>query len=249
MKLSTLLRLEFFKSRRQYILWVEAAFLAFLALYGWFSFRKTDPALGWMDVIYTVPILDALLLPLFLAVLASRLCEAEHKGSTFKLLETMALPRSLFAAKLLCGLAHVAVLTALQTLLYVGMGFAFGFQGPLPAARLATMTGLVFLVSGMIFLLQLGLSLLFANQLIPLTVGVAGSFLGMFTMFFPPVFQRFLPCGYYGVLMQVGMNWDAATRVIDYYWVEFDFIGLALLALWYLALLAVLGGLFARKEV
>ena len=38
MRMATFLRLEFFKSRRQHLFLIEGALLAFLAVYGWFSF-------------------------------------------------------------------------------------------------------------------------------------------------------------------------------------------------------------------
>jgi hypothetical protein len=249
MRTLTLFKLEFLKSRRQYIFIIEAAVLAFLTAYCIWNFRDhMDAASGWMNVLYTMPLLDSLLFPLMLAALSSRLCEAEHKGHSFKLLETMQTPRSLFDAKFCFGALHIALLCLAQTAMVTIIGSACGF-GALPAARLAAFTGLVFAASLMIFTMQLGLSLLLANQLIPLTVGVAGSFLGLFTMFFPPEFQRFLPWGYYGVLMQVGMDWDSETRAISFYWANFDWAGFALLGVWLIALLALARGTFARREV
>lgn len=242
-------RLEFFKSRRQHIFLLQAGLLSFLLIYFSATFSRKNAGTGWMDLVYTVPLIDSLVFPLGIAAIASRLCEAEHKGSTYKLLETMMPPCRLFDAKLACGAVHVGVLCLLQTALACALGAAQQFDGPFPAGRLLAMTGAVFAVSMLLFSLQLGLSLLLANQIIPLTVGVAGSFLGLFIMVFPQIVQRFLPWGYYGVLMLVRMEWEPATQHTQFFWADFDWFGLALLGVWLAVSLAVFRTAFARREV
>ena len=98
-----LLRLEFFKCRRRHIVLVCAAVLGVeLFWFGAFLTRQDaeDLAWGWMLLLYNLALIDAIILPLSVAVLASRSCELEHKGGTWKLLETMANPGKLYAAKL-----------------------------------------------------------------------------------------------------------------------------------------------------
>ena len=246
---AALLRLEFFKSRRQHLFVIEGALLAFLLVYSFFDFSHMSTASGWLDTLYTMPLMDALLFPVVLAAIASRLCECEHKGNTFKLLETMMTPQNLFDAKLACGTVHVAALSILQSVIVCAAGASCGFSGPLPILRVLSFTGITFAVSMLVFALQLGLSLLLPNQMIPMTVGVAGSFLGIFTMFFPQLLQKFLPWGYYGVLMQVGMDWNQAAGTVSFYWAAFDLAGLALLAVWFAAVLLLFRGKIARREV
>lgn len=247
----TLLRLEFFKSRRQHLFLIEGGLFAFLLVYYVWCFRMTkDLSTGWLDAIYTVPLLDGMIFPLCIAAVASRLCEAEHKGGSFKLLETMQSPRSLFDAKLACGAVHMLLLCVAQTLLVVVLGLFYGYgPGGMPVLRLLNMTVLLFGVSMLVFVLQLGLSLLLANQLIPLSVGAAGSFLGFVMALFPQVYQRMLPWGYYCALMQVGMDYDSESRTATYYWSDFDWLGLALLGVWLVAVLALARAAFAKREV
>ena len=94
MSRAVLLKLEFFKSRRLHLFLIEAVVLVLLMIYCPFDFSRMAKATGWIDALYTMPLMDALLFPVALAAIASRLCECEHKGSTFKLLDTMMTPQS-----------------------------------------------------------------------------------------------------------------------------------------------------------
>lgn len=86
----TLLKLEFFKCRRRKISLVCAGVLAVQALWmGVFLARQDgqDLAQGWMLLLYNLAVIDAVVLPLSVSVLASRSCELEHKGGAVKLLK------------------------------------------------------------------------------------------------------------------------------------------------------------------
>ena len=249
MRFPVLLRLEFYKSHRQKLFLIEFALLAFLALYFSWDLRKPgDLTQAWMDVLYTMPLMDAMLFPLSIAAIASRLCEAEHKGNTFKLLETMQTPRSLYAAKLVCGILHLALVCVVQALIVLALGTLYGF-GPAPLARFLLFALNSFAAALPILLLQMGLSLTLANQLIPLTVGVIGSFLGFMILLFPQAVQLLLPWGYFGVLSQVGMDYNPATRAVNFYWTQPSPVGIILLGVWVFGLLIAGCELFAHKEV
>ena len=86
-----LLRLEFFKCRRRKILLVCAAVLAAELLWIVSSFLRQDAEdliQGWMLMLYDLAMVDAIILPISVATIASRNCELGHKGTTLKLLET-----------------------------------------------------------------------------------------------------------------------------------------------------------------
>ena len=113
-----LLRLEFFKCRRRKIVLVCAAVLAVEFLWmGVFLARESPEELrwGWMLLLYNLAMVDAIVLPLSVATLASRSCELEHKGGAFKLLETMASPGGLYAAKLGWGALVLAALLTVRS--------------------------------------------------------------------------------------------------------------------------------------
>ena len=102
----TLLRLEFFKGRRRKIAILCLACLGIQTAWMVVNLLRMEPeelAQGWMQLVYTLLLVDAITLPLTMAALASRTCELEHKENTWKLLETLARPQALYRAKLTWG--------------------------------------------------------------------------------------------------------------------------------------------------
>ena len=82
-----------------------------------------------------------------------------------------------------------------------------------------------------------------------LVCGIAGSFLGLLSLLFPPALTRCVPWGYYGLLSLVGMNWDPDTRATDFYWMQIDLSGLVLTAIWFVVLYVVGKRLFLKKDL
>ena len=206
-------------------------------------------AQGWMQLVYTLLLVDAITLPLTMAALASRTCELEHKENTWKLLETLARPQALYRAKLTWGAILILGMLVVEMALFVCFGLALGFPREIPWGKLGLTVGNVFLVSLGIYALQLGLSLRFVNQAAPLAVGILGSFAGLFILFFPQWAQRCLPWGYYGVLLQAEMLWDPVTHHVSYAWLHTAPSDYGLLALWLVVLFAFSYRVFVRKEV
>lgn len=64
---------------------------------------------GYSALLYSLPVIEAILMPVMMAVLASRLWDMEIKGNTAKLLYTLQSRRSLFAGKAVFGSAGGAV--------------------------------------------------------------------------------------------------------------------------------------------
>lgn len=104
-------------------------------------------------------------------------------------------------------------------------------------------------VSMAIGALQLGLSLCFANQAAALISGIAGGFAGLMSLFFPAWVQRCVPWGYYGRLAVAGVDWNAATRVSEFYWRRPEAADIALTAIWFAVFLAAGLTAFIRKEM
>lgn len=247
-----LLGLEFYKCRRRKMVLLCAAVLAAEMLWmGATLSRQSENTLrqGWMLLLYNLAMVDAIILPLSVTALASRNCELEHKGNTWKLLETMASPAKLYAVKLGWGALVLAMLLIIRSGIFLAMGIALGFPGEVPWAYFGVFTLISWAVSIMIYALGQGLSLRFANQAPALICGIAGSFLGILSMLFPPVLMRCVPWGYYGLLALVGMDWNETTRITRFFWqwpAPFD---LALLAVWAVVFVAVGRTLFLKKEV
>ena len=88
----------------------------------------SDPeelANGYSALFYSIPVIEAILMPVLMAVLASRLWEIEVKGSMPKLLYTLQERRSLFAGKAAFGLLEIL----LVTLLHQRLDFLHGLHG------------------------------------------------------------------------------------------------------------------------
>ena len=77
----TLLRLEFFKGRRRKIAILCLACLGIQTAWMVVNLLRMEPeelSQGWMQLVYTLLLVDAITLPLTMAALASRTCELEH---------------------------------------------------------------------------------------------------------------------------------------------------------------------------
>lgn len=247
-----LLRLEFFKCRRRKILLVCAAVLAAELLWIVSTFLRQDAenlVQGWMLLLYDLAMVDAIVMPISVATIASRNCEPEHKGTTLKLLETMASPGALYAAKLAWGALVLAALLILRWMIFIVVGILWHFPGEIPWLRFGLFTLISWAVSMMVYALQQGLSLRFANQAAALVCGISGSFLGILSMLFPPALTRCVPWGYYGLLSLVGMNWNPDTRFTWFFWAWPEPMDVVLLCLWAAVFLFAGRALFVRKEV
>lgn len=247
-----LLQLEFYKCRRRKIVLVCAAVLAVELIWMAVFFARQDAEdlkWGWMLLLYNLAMVDAIILPISVATLASRNCELEHKGNTWKLLETMARPSQLYTAKLTWGALVLASLLIVRSGIFIAVGIVEGFQGGIPWGRFGLFTLISWAVSMMVYALQQGLSLRFTNQAAALVCGIAGSFLGILSMLFPPALTRCVPWGYYGLLSLTRMEWDPDTRFTQFFWQWPQPMDLVLLCLWTVVFLMVGRTLFVRKEV
>lgn len=245
------IRLEFYKCKRRKVLLVCLALIAAQLIWmGVFLARLDEQDIrdGWMLLFYNLALVDAIMLPLTVAVLASRNGEAEHRGMTFKLLETLITPARLYAAKLCWGALMLCALLTLRTALFIALGAGLHFAGGVPWGTWALFTLISWAVSMMVYALQQALSLRFANQAVALIVGLCGSFAGLLSMLFPLWVQRCMPWGYYGLLLLVGMNWNETTHVTTFFWRTPLALDVGLLVLWGAAFLVAGFALFMRKE-
>ncbi|AGL01722.1 ABC transporter permease [Desulfoscipio gibsoniae] len=246
------LAMEFQKTRRRKVWLIVAALIFVQILWALWAFRNMDArdlSQGWMYCLYQFPMLNSIMMPVIAAVVASRLCDVEHKGQTLKLLETVMPAGKLFDAKFQCGALYMLVTVVLQVIFIVISGYTKGFEGDAPLDKLFYYLLFTTAVNLTVLLLQQVLSLLFVNQMVPLTVGLIGGFAGLFILFFPQSLERLFLWGYYGVLMFVRMDWDKTTRIIDFYYVPIDWLGFITLAVMFCAIYMIGRTLFVRKEM
>lgn len=207
------------KAKRRGLWLVSAGSAGFLFV--WMLWTTANPsaeklACGWSGLLYELPLLNTILLPVMMAVLASRLWDIEHKGGMDQLLYTLQSRASVWGGKTLLGLCYIVLLAALEGGALCLLSRLRGFTQALPLAELAWACACAALVSFALYLTQELLSIHFENQITPLVVGLAGSFLGLFSLFFPEGFQYALPWAYYGLLGTEHMLWDRDTRVTTF---------------------------------
>lgn len=232
-----LLKCEYMKTRRRYIL-VSAVIITVIELC-WILYGKYDAEMiekGWMAFLYQLPLINEIFMPLTSIVIASRLCDIEHKGSTLKLICCMTEKKKLYNAKLVYGIGIITICFIIQYGVIIAFGFVKGFGGNFPVKSYLLCGLFTFVPAIEIYIIQHTLSLLFKNQAIAFFTGVIGEFSGLFSMFLPqiPFLRKAVIWGHYGALQFVGLDWNRETRVSNFYYFDIDtefFIAVAALCL------------------
>lgn len=247
------LKMEFRKLKRKKIGLTMAALMGIQFL--WFLWGTRDPsenekARGWVTLLYTLPLDNVLMMPTFLAVLASRLSDLEHKGSAYKQLRTLRRPCTLYRTKVLCGLFYIVLMVAAQMLFLLLLGYTHAYAGqPDPHYYMLTFF-LTLACCSSLYLLQLNLSLQFFNQMVPLVAGLCGSLIGLLLMFVK--MYSYLPWGGFLSSALVAMDWNPDTRDMIYYYREYSAIELGavgMIFVWIIIFYTAGKALFVRKEL
>lgn len=212
--------------------------------------RPEASAEGYFTLLYQLPLLNTIFLPLILAVMASRICDAENKGNTYKLLCTMQEKKRIFNAKLLLGGIYILFLTLLEGANVLLIGRLLHFTQPLPLKHLLSFLAVLFVVSLALYLMQQVLSMLITSQLMPLFIGLLGSMAGIFSAFFPVGgLANVLPWGYYMVGMTLSSWYDESARAMYLYESPFRWGWFSVFLIAAAALYIVGKHLFMKKEV
>lgn len=247
------LQLEFYKIRRRKVWLSMFAMLGVQLLWGLWAMRNPkdwELASGWMSLLYSLSVLDGVMMPTIMSLLASRLADIEHKGNTYKQLRTLRPAASLYQAKALCGLIILVVLLAFQAAVFILYGYCLGYEGNPDLRYYLLSYGLKFASCLSLFLLQLLLSMLFANQMIPLVVGLGGSMVALLIMFVSH--YSFLPWGGNLSASVVGMDWDENSRIITYFYREYspaEIAAVVCIFVWVAVFYLAGRILFTRREV
>lgn len=247
------MKVEFMKMRYRKAGLMVAMLVGLLLVYELWGLRQAHAEElmdGYLRLFLDLPLINTILMPTFLAMLESRLCDAEIKGNMLKLLCTMERKGRLFDKKLLLGMIYLLLIIGIQVVMVLLLGLAFGFSNPLKGILLIQFIVQLFLPCLAILILQQTLSFFFENQIIPLAVGLLGSFIGLFSWFFPGQAFRFaFIWAYYTLLGFINYDWDETTRIITYYEVDFSWALAGGLALFILAGYFVARAMFVRKEI
>lgn len=218
---------ELKKIKRRHIWLVYAAVFAVLALWiNWCMSGMDFSDIAGQEYFYlliSLSLMNSIFLPIALACGVSRLCDIELKGNTFKLLCTMQPRHSIYHIKLFLNSLYLLVFSLAETALIPLIGRSYKVSQPLPRLHIGLFFFTTFTVSLVLSVLQQTLSLVSANQLLPLFVGVGGTFVGIFSAFFPSqsFFLRLLPWDYYILGCPVNTYYDQASRQAYYFEIPF----------------------------
>lgn len=246
------LKAEAMKQKGKRNILVPVAFLALLFFWTLFllkGIKQEELPFGYFSLLYQYPVMNAILVPLMVSVTASRICDMEVKGDTMKILFTLEKRGHFFDCKSLMGMKYLVLFFVGQTALIPLSGKLFGFTQEIPWKHLPLFFISSLSVGTALLLLQEILSLFSHNQILPLIVGLAGSFLGLFSLFFPENIMKLVLWGYFAVFSTTGMNWDKTTRISTYYEIPFPVSTFLLFLVFCTAAFLLCRTLIQKKEV
>ena len=242
------LRAEQKKTRHRKVWLVPLGFF-FWMLWQLSSIKEEERITGYLMLFYQLPLMNTIILPTMISVIASRLCDMEIKGDTLKLLYTLQRPSSFFDCKFIAGIKYLLCFTIGHGILIPIAGRIFHFGNPLKVSMLAAYLA-VMLCTGMILsAIQQTLSLMSNSQIMPLAAGLAGSFLGLFSLFFPAPAARLIIWGYFAAFPCVKMNWDRQARITEFYEVPFPLSGFFIFAVTGILIFIICRTVAVKKEV
>lgn len=247
MRALTLFGVECRKAHRRHDLPVVIGIALLVLLWGGTSYKletAQELASGFSSLYYAVPIMNAVVMPVGMATLASRIWDVETKGESCKLLFTLQSRGSLFWGKAALGLLENVAVCVIETAGIYGMGLFKGVTEPPRPGRFFWLFAATFLVNAMLYFLSLLITIRVRNPVAALAVGFCGALIGLFAAFMPVVFSYFIPFGYYVPLSAVSMHWDAETRISTFPLTEYP--------LWLLgvtAALALLAAAACRRAI
>ena len=249
-----MIKAEFLKSKRKFVFSSLIMLLAVNLFWVFYTPGEPDAEFlreGWMMLLYQFPIINSIVMPLMTALLASRICDGEHRGNMFKQLCTYSSRGALFNSKFLYGVLLVLLYNLIQLASMFIYGYICGFEGNAPLGLYLTYFGTTFFVCITLFMLQLDLSLVFKNQAVSLSVGLLGMFVGLIALFLPqfPWIRASVPWGYFGEFITVGSMWTKENPINSFYYMGFSIPALFRMAAMFIVFYAAGRFMFERKEL
>lgn len=253
------LRLELYKLKHRkvfltflLILGVELLFV--FSNYGnnknFLSMVSDSSAPAWEDLIIGPAVINGLFFPILAAVIASRICDMEHKGNTWKLLEcNNQSRRSIWFCKFTVVSMLMLLAIFIQAITIVVYGTSAGIVQPLPVRTLLGFMLGTAMITFVVVTIQVFFSLVCVNQLLPMSIGMIGALIGFISTLLPPGIRNILIWGNYAELMVLGQdtssgNLQSAEFVVQ----NINFVPLAILFAVGLAVYAVFRKRFEKYE-
>lgn len=168
----------------------------------------SDPtAPAWEDLIIGPAAINGLFFPILAAVIASRICDMEHKGNTWKLLEcNNQNRRSIWFCKFTIVSTLMMLAIFIQAFIIIAYGNSMGIVQPLPVRTLLGFVLGTAMITFVVVTIQVFFSLVCTNQLIPMSIGMIGALIGFISTLLPPGIRNILIWGNYAELMVLGQD-------------------------------------------
>ena len=168
----------------------------------------SDPAApAWEDLIIGPAAINGLFFPILAAVIASRICDMEHKGNTWKLLEcNNQNRRSIWFCKFTIVSTLMMLAIFIQAFIIIAYGNSVGIVQPLPVRTLLGFVLGTAMITFVVVTIQVFFSLVCINQLIPMSIGMIGALIGFISTLLPPGIRNILIWGNYAELMVLGQD-------------------------------------------
>ena len=153
--------MELKKARRRYDLPVASLIGLLVLLWASRSGGRAEDelAVGYSALLFALPLMNTVIMPTGMAVLASRIWDVEAKGNSCRILFTLQSRPDLFKGKLLLGLMENLLICAIEFGGLLALGAHSGFTEPLDVTRYLWLLGCTFLVNTMLYLASLWLGI------------------------------------------------------------------------------------------
>lgn len=201
---------EFAKMRHLHVVLLVAVLFAVVTGIGLYAavfnpdFDRTS-ASSWNTLLMGMGSGFSLAAPLLLAVVASRLVDAEHQGGGWLMSATAGVtPGGLCRAKLLALGLLVAGATVLVSAAFAAVGLAVGIDAPWPAGRWLGLTACLLVVSLALLALHVVLAARVENQLVGIGLGLLGAVVALISTAVPTWIAHLTPWGYYALSAAAG---------------------------------------------
>lgn len=171
----------------------------------------------WAMLLLGTAFVNAMTGTVFVAVLASRQTDIEHSGAGWNLAATSGLtPGALCRVKLAALTLLIAPTVVLQNSALIIFGRIMGISVPLDVGPWVTYTLLLALVNTAMCAYHLWLAAVVENQLVVMSVGLLGGFIGIYMLLSPPALARLLPWGYYAIITPAKVSMVDSHAVYEY---------------------------------
>lgn len=181
------------------------------------DFQRSGPS-AWAALLMGLGSGFSLASPLLLAVLASRLVDAEHQGGGWLLSATSGLtPGQICRAKFLALGILLTAVTIGSSLVFAAVGLASGIEAPWPGAHWTGLTGCLLVVNLSLLALHIVLAARVENQLVGIGIGLLGTILALLSTSVPAWLAHLTPWGYYALSAAAGYAGDHLEFVTPSY--------------------------------